>query len=268
VAPESDEYDQPPTKYDLDKGERRLLDSLEKPIVNGERGVCSGESARFDFVVENADMKVKVDPIDYSPVYTRITPVPIQLSTRVEDDWISSDKKSRSIELRSRWWSYIQGKNSWKRDRRTLEWIASKPLSSCWGGDEINIIGLLINAGMKFKKSWTNIMQFAFVDRAETATSGQWYKLKKEQYRIEYTGRGLTSGERIRLAKRLSKSLLRRHFDHGAPKKEPHPWKRTEDALRKRNKIDDTTSVEEKKRLCAMYRDAYGGSDSEESLWG
>ena len=35
--------------------------------------------------------------------------------------------------------------------------------------------------------------------------------------------------------------------------KEPHPWKRVEKALRKRKKIDDTTSEEDKRHLCALY---------------
>lgn len=256
MAPDSDEYDRPPNKSDLDLGERRLLNSLEKPLENGQRGCCSGESARFEFVVENADMEVEVEPTN-SSVYPRITAVPIPLSTQVEDDWITSDEQSRSVQLNEAWISYMRGENSWKRDRRTGDWIRGKPLHKCWGRDEVKIMGLLLNAGVKFKKSWTKIMQFAFVDRAETATSYQWYKLQKEEFRREHNGRNLTSLECIALSKRLSKSLLRHHFEHGVPKKSCHPWKRVEKELRKRKKIDDTTSPEEKRRMCVMFNGIY-----------
>ena len=114
-------------------------------------------------------------------------------------------------------------------------------------------MGLLLNGGAKFKKSWNSIMQYAFVDRAETAASYQWYKLQKETYRREYVGRGLSNGECIRLAKRLAKTHLRRCLESGAPKKQPHPWKHVENSLRKRKLIDDNTSEEEKRRLCAMW---------------
>lgn len=262
------EYDRPSNEYDLDEGQRRILNSLEKPIEIGQKGQCSGESAQFSFVVENANVEVEDEPTNTPPVYTCITAVPIKGPSKVENDWVTSDERSRALQLSSAWQSYMQGENSWKRDRRTHEYIRTKPLPRCWSGDEVEILGLLINAGAQFKKSWTSIMQFAFIGRAETATSGQWYKLKKEDYRREHTGKGLSSAECIRLAKRLSESLLRRQFENGAPKKEPHPWKRSEDALRKRKKIDDTTSPAEKRRLILMHRE-FGNSesDSEDSFF-
>ena len=215
----------------------------------------SGGSARFTFVVVDANLKVE-GSADLS-AYPRITTVPIQLSTNVEDDWITSDEKASATRLSSAWQRHLQGENSWKRDRynRESEYVRCKPNHNReWGRNEIEIMGLLLNSGAKFKKSWTSLMQYAFVDRAETAASYQWYKLQKETYRREYVGRGLNSGECIRLAKRLAKSMLSRHVEAGAPKREPHPNDRLESLLRKRRKIDDTTSESRKRALILDYR--------------
>ena len=248
--PGSDEFDRPSNESDLDEGEPRLLNGLERPIEDGQKGSCSGESTTFEFVVEHANLEVEF--IDETK-YPRVTAVPLQLSTKVEDDWLTNTEKSRSIELVNAWDSYFRGENSWKRNRVTGDFIRCKPNHSSWGCEEFKVMGLLINAGVKFKKSWTNILQYAFVDRAETACSYQWYKLQKEAFRREGVGRRLTNPERIQLAKRKATAILRHHFQRGVPKKEPHPWKRVEKALRKRKKIDDTTSEEDKRHLCALY---------------
>ena len=47
-------------------------------------------------------------------------------------------------------------------------------------------------------------MQYAFVDRTESASSMRWYQLKKEDYRLEWFGRGKSATEKIQLAKRLA----------------------------------------------------------------
>ena len=70
---------------------------------------------------------------------------------------------------------------------------------------------------------------------------------------MEYVGRGLSNSECIRLAKRLAKTHLLRCLENGAPKKQPHPWKHMDYSLRKTKLIDDNTSEEEKRRLCAMW---------------
>lgn len=66
-------------------------------------------------------------------------------------------------------------------------------------------------------------MQYAFVDRTESACSMRWYQLKKEDYRLEWFGRGKSSTEKIQLAKRLARSMMKRQLER-KPKKEPHPY--------------------------------------------
>jgi hypothetical protein len=51
-------------------------------------------------------------------------------------------------------------------------------------------------------------LKYVLVNRAEPATSYQWYKLQIEDFRLEWFGRGLRSNEMIVLVKRLSQSAI------------------------------------------------------------
>ena len=66
-------------------------------------------------------------------------------------------------------------------------------------------------------------MQYAFVDRTEGACSMRWYHLKKEDYRLEWYGRGKSATEKIQLAKRLAKSLMKLQLER-KPKRLCHPY--------------------------------------------
>ena len=56
----------------------------------------------------------------------------------------------------------------------------------------------------------------------------RWYHLKKEDYRLEWYGCGLSATEKIRLAKRLAKSLLKVQLER-KPKRLPHPYANSSD---------------------------------------
>lgn len=231
---------------------------------------------QFDIVVENISVEtvdekgiaVKIaNPWAFSeekgknassllPQYPKTAKLAIQVSGSVANDWIGTEDAGPCIQLRHAWSTYYAGENSWKRDRRTYDWIVGKPLSPPWNGNEMEIMGLLLNSDCKFKKSWNHILQYAFVDRSESATSMKWYQLKgKCSYMIEYHGRGMTNQARIQLAKRLAKKHMTNSLDRGCPVKDLHPNANLEQQLRKRGMINDDTDASERKRLCAMYRD-------------
>ena len=114
----------------------------------------------------------------------------------------------------------------------------------------------------------TNVLQYACVDRAESAASMKWYSLKKkESYMIEHHGRGTTDAAKIQLAKRVAKRSMNQFVEKGAPGKRPHPWAKAEAYLRKRGKIDDSTDEREKKRMCVMALDMMDDDSEEDDGW-
>ena len=85
-----------------------------------------------------------------------------------------------------------------------------------WGWGEIELLGLLINAGHKFKKSWKNILQHGLVNRQESATSVKWYQLAKggmvqtsgNYATLKNFGKGKSDNAKVRLAKKLAKARV------------------------------------------------------------
>lgn len=226
--PGSDEWDRPAGKHDVDEGERRLFSDLDEPLEKGQTGKFGGESVSFDFVLESMTDITDVQKEDKKPAvtsYPHLSKIPTQISTKVEDDWVTPSQKSQCSNLRDKWAKFYKGNNSWKkvRDSGDRAFTRAKPSSPEWGSEELQIMGLLINADCKFKKCWTNIMQYAFVNRTESACSMRWYQLKKEDYRLKYIGKGLSSTGRISLAKRLAKSRLKVQLER-KPKREIHPY--------------------------------------------
>merc|ERR1712238_6259 len=132
-------YDRSMVKYDIDEGEPRILSSLATPLEQGHKGVCNGESATFYILVQSASLeKVDEDKICVklaSPFfweykeddkkaslsqYPKITSVELNISSSVEDDWISVAEKTKCINVQHSWNNYFRGENSWKRDERIL----------------------------------------------------------------------------------------------------------------------------------------------------
>ncbi len=220
----SGEWDRPATDDDVDEGERRLLSGFNSPLEKGQKGRFGGESASFEFVLES--ITDASPPLNASAVtYPNVSKVANVISSKAEDDWLTPSQKSQCNQLMATWRNFYSGNNSWKRvkypgDRKFQR---AKPSPPEWRNEQLEIMGLLINADCKFKKCWTNIMQYAFVDRTESACSMRWYQLKKEDYRLEWFGRGKSSTEKIQLAKRLARSMMKRQLER-KPKKEPHPY--------------------------------------------
>lgn len=250
------EYDRAANSADIDDREPRILSSLAKPIANGQKGQFWGDvkfTAFFEVEVVNVAFETLDASADLS-AYPKVSKVASAVvSGSVEDDWIEQSEKDSCATRRSQWQHYLSKESSWKRDRAG-GYVPAKPVQPAWGDDETRIIGLLINAGAKFKKSWTGIMQYAFLDRAETAASRMWYQLRgKESYRIDRIGGNMTNQARIQLAKRLARRRMQHFLEKDVPKRDQHPYARVEKALRKRGKIDDATSESERKRLCAQW---------------
>jgi len=239
----SGEWDRPATSRDIDYGEPRLFSGLEVPLEEGQKGKFGGESASFDFELESItdiDMTTAAtataaaaaaaatataaskEDVTY---YPHVSKVVSQISTKVEDDWVTPTQKSQCIKLRNKWVKFYSGKNGWKEMRHggDRSFTRAKPSSPTWSRGEMKIMGLLLNSDCKFKKCWTNIMQYAFVNRTESACSMKWYQLKKEDYRLQYIGSGLSDTERISLAKRLAKSMMKVQLET-KPKRERHPY--------------------------------------------
>lgn len=248
----------------LDEEDIRLLKDLAKPLADGQKGRFSGESAKFDIVVEKA-VVASIDPTKVK-AYPKLTAVKNPVSSKLEADWLSNQQQADCAMKRAAWIDYYQGDNVWKRDQhdhRSQELVAAKPEHGRWSPDELEIMGLLMKAGCKFKKSWKNILEFALVDRAETSASGQWYKLQKATYHLDYIGRNKSNEQRILLAKRLAKSSMETFLENAVPKLGPHPWEKTEAILRKRGWIDDTMSSALKKQKICMHH-----FDVQEGLYG
>jgi len=235
---DSGEWNRPAKDTDVDEGERRLFSALalDSPLKEGQKGwfgahgVLTPASASFDFVVES--ITDVLPPLNSSVTYPHVSKVANTISCKVEDDWLTPSQKLQCNQLRATWRKFYSGYNSWRRvnDPWTPFWAwdkerafeRAKPTAPEWK-KELEIMGLLINADCKFKKCWTNIMQYAFVDRTESACSMRWYQLKKEDYRLEWFGRGKSATEKIQLAKRLARSMMKRQLER-KPKKEPHPY--------------------------------------------
>ncbi len=231
MRPGSDEWDRPAKVTDIDEGEPRLFSGLDAPLEKGHKGKFSGESASFDYVLESiVDMSAAASK-DKQPAvtsYPHVSKVANKISTKLEDDWLTPSQKSQCNKLAESWLKFYSGNNSWKRARRgDRAFTRAKPVAPMWG-EELKIMGLLINADCKFKKSWTNIMQYAFVDRTESACSMRWYQLKKEDYRLKWYGKGKSAAEKILLAKRLAKSMMKNQLER-KPKREPHPYANSEE---------------------------------------
>jgi hypothetical protein len=172
------EWDQPACEKDVDFGERRMLSELS--VRKGQGGRKSGSSLSFDLVVidvsetvlsKNVLVKIPQSLLvsgksfdlcgggkegDKNATYPKVAIVPCDITGNLSEDWIGSDTKSQSLQLRDAWRRYNGGLNGWKFDYglRPADWIPSKPLSPPWSLEEREIIGLLISSGCKFKKSW------------------------------------------------------------------------------------------------------------------
>mmetsp|Transcript_21444 Transcript_21444/g.35500 ORF Transcript_21444/g.35500 Transcript_21444/m.35500 type:complete len:386 (-) Transcript_21444:80-1237(-) len=239
--------------------EESIIPLKDLNVSTGQKGHFNGESASFDFVLVDADYKHPAAAVDE---YPKTTALAASFTSDLSNDWIHSNAglEQAALEFRKNYKEYIQGdQNEWRHDRQTYEFVLCKPESPRWTHEEETIMGLLLRAGCKFVKSWKSVLQYTLVHRAQTAASGQWYKLQREAYRLEYIGRNLDTEARMVLAKRLAKSHLESALEQGVPPTSPpHPFIKTEEVCRKRGLIDDGMSPETKRHKLQNYHALFG----------
>lgn len=199
----------------------RLLQTFH--LKKGLKGSFRGESGKFKFFVD--DVSESVEPGLY-PKYQVIETLAI--TANVDSSYISNEEKEQALIRRKEYHDFYNGMNDWKRDRDLAEckevYIPAKPVSPEWNHKENTVIGLFLKGGWKFKKSWTHGLQYALLHRAESATSGRWYQLRKERsYYIEYVGNGMSQDEMIIQAKKLCKSMMQATLAKESPTPRPKP---------------------------------------------
>jgi len=139
-------------------------------LVEGDRLVLDydmGCTSSFEFVVasveaaangtqESRDLGVEEMPRDG----TLLTPQEAAVGAR----------------FRVKYAKFLAGKNKWSWNKG--QWV--HPEAPRWGSTESLAIRLLLALGMSFGKAWTELLEPTLLNRANTATSGFWYKAKKE----------------------------------------------------------------------------------------
>jgi hypothetical protein len=186
----------------VDEHDVRPLKDLK--IQVGQKGTWSGESGSFHFVVTEIDGTPEA-----GVEYPQHSAIKLTCSSALTDDWITASQKAACIQAREAWVAYYKGSsNSSKRDRSTGQVVPCKPLVSPWGSEEFELLGLCLNAGHAFTKSWKLILQYALVTRPQAASSQQWYKLQKEDYRREYVGKGKSAAQMTMLVKKLALNMV------------------------------------------------------------
>jgi hypothetical protein len=190
--------------------------------------------------------------LDQRENYPKVTEILCNFSSVLDSSFLKAEDKQEALKLRQAWQDFMKGENAWKKDRDTRQFIRAKPTAPEWKPEEIAIMNILSQSGSKFKKSWTNLLQYALVDRAETATSGMWYKLAKNQGYYTSTG-NLSNDAKVILAKRLTLNRLESFLGAGAPKAVENPMAATEKVLLKRGILKGTESPESKRMKCARW---------------
>jgi len=218
-----------PRHHHIDEIEPRLLKDLDE-LRAGSKGSFYGESAKFHFVVVDTDLAAAtaVEAEQENGPFPRAMRLPAQVTSDLRDDWLTEDEKSRCAARRCQWQNWYNGDNRLARDRFSREgrWILMKPEWPQWSPEEDEIMALLSFAGCKFKKSWDNLMQYAMLDRSQTAASGHWYSLQgKTPWRLPHfdvkdarnSSPAGKNSARVLLAKRQAKLRLEELLERGAP---------------------------------------------------
>ena len=242
----TDKYNRPPKDTDIDDGEVRILSSLANPISKGQKGRFLGKAAvDFSFLMEDAALDVIGASGEKLSLFPKVTRIQVKHSGFAEQDWISNSVMERCANLRSAWKTLLQVDKYWRPDFSNGSFLKVSFGSFDYDVAELQVIGLLINSGIKFKKAWNTVLKFALLNRTEGAVSTKWYQLRGKDMFIDHVGKNMRTDDRITLAKRLAEKRMNHFLDMG----HPNPYLLIEKSLRKRGMIDDSTSESEKKRL-------------------
>lgn len=150
------------------------------------------------------------------------------LTSKVTTDYLTYDQKRTAELLRLDFEDYFAGENEWKENPEIGDFEAKKPSGFPWLSKEATMIGLLIQADVKFKKAWEEIMQYGCTPRTLVAVEGKWYQLRKSQY---VGGDPEDDKDRIIEAKALALELLRERYKEGVPELGPKPLSYKEEVM-------------------------------------
>jgi len=246
--------------HHLDEKDVRILADLKEPLKEGQKGIFSGESAKFNIVLK----KIHTKDNAFSESFPKVMPVCNNFSANLLDDFMNDQLKSCAIKLRDEFAAYFNGNNEWRRNRKGGEtWILKQPIAKIWSYEECKIMRILLDCNCKFKKAWSNIMMYAFPDRPEAGTSVKWYQLKKEGCLFSNDGKG-----GIVLAKRLALTSLEAALEKGVPKVGRNPDAKSEDILRKRGIITENMTSFEKRQKVLYFREFCDSDESDSSDFG
>lgn len=150
------------------------------------------------------------------------------LTSKITTDYLTYDQKKAGELLRQDFEEYFAGENEWKENTELGDFEAKKPSGLPWLAKEATMIGLLIQADVKFKKAWEEIMRYGCTPRTLVAVEGKWYQLRKSQY---VGGDPEDDKDRIIEAKALALELLRKRYNEGVPELGPKPLSYKEEVM-------------------------------------
>lgn len=184
-------------------------------LKKGGKGAFRGETGTFDFEVMS--LEIEKTKGGSSSAYPCIKPVPPTVSSTLSDDWLDEAEKAQVEELRNKWDVHFKNPTVWKGSY-VRGFKKAKPTAPRWDNQELELMAYLIHAGCKFQKSWNLVLKYALPHRAQAASSGQWYKLIKEDYRLKHYGTsGKTMEDKVRLAKLQAQNQMKGALSRGVP---------------------------------------------------
>jgi hypothetical protein len=210
---------------------------LQNSLRDGQTGWFKGASVSFRFSVESACTKEISSGMLSSYPKIQVIRRGTSLSSSMNHNWLSADKRARALQFRQDFREYLDGAN------------ASKALK--WTSEEDDILYPLIKSGNKFQECWKSILQYGFVDRSEVGTSQEWYKIRMNRTSPQMD-QDPSKPELIVKAKRRCAELLEKHLQAGIPVLGKNPLSETDgDVLAE---LEDGTRPEMKRQKLESMR--------------
>jgi len=225
-----------------DREQRRIFSDLETsdvfPFEKNSKGYFEFDHRPVKFRFTLAEVRVadlEVDSRDKNAIeqYPKCQPIEsaITITAVGEAEFVTPEEQRIIKQLSAAYTSFYQNLNGWQLERRTRRYKPAKPSAPEWSNAEIEMMGLFMNSGWKFAKSWKCGLMYAFPHRTKSSAQGKWYALQKESYRIESAGRTLSPNQKVIRAKKLCLELMEEMIEQGAPQPIRKPKDRTYEVI-------------------------------------